>query len=804
MPAGSRRTEPAGFVGVTPAAGGPVGAVMFLQCREFTLDSLFQSGLEAAQQAVRSGDISDALTIWADLRVRFPARPEAYLQAAATHREAGNFDEADTLLADALSRLPNDSDLLFDYARIAEARRDDSEAVRRWELTCLGAPGHWLSHVGLMNTLMRLGRMEAAEAAGFRASELLPLEPNVYFAWAECAARGHRPEQAAKRYRTAVTANPDHPPLIHRLLDQLVLLERRQEAAAVVDEALAKWPGDPHFLRTKVRLALRARDFESALNALDSLGADPALGRERLLLAFEIFKAQPPEPIAVPILSLLVAEPDSGDRSWLPLIAHIPENPPFLAWVKDLLKRYPQPSASPALTVAQSMSGFTFTDVEILEFIEAYVAKGRSPLYSRIFSFLYYMFQPGETERVGALFLAWLKADLDSQLVEEPANPIRLISCLIFGAIFSEPAHRLVVERIGRLVGSDWQDRGNSCLDDPLDIMRSVAASAPALLTGNGEIRRTAAPRRGRLRIALCISGQLRGYREASPSWSALGLDDHDVTRFVHTWREVGQNWERIWDCLRHDREMHDAISRLGPNWIRKNYPKLATAIENAMSAGAYVSEQQLRDFYHTDFIRVEDDQFAPFAGKTNTWKMHYKIYATQTFAKSSGKEFDLYIKIRPDQLLRDVGKIDWTEIFQESHEKRALYADRPYQFTGEIIKAADQFIAGTCEPMDAYASVFTRANLCAQTGRQMFDAPDFFRPHATVGFSTVYQGVLMRSMPGVIFERLLNSTIIAPHQILSLLRSDVTNRAPIDFDREFVPAITVAVEKWERENLFQ
>ena len=52
------------------------------------------------------------------------------------------------------------------------------------------------------------------------------------------------------------------------------------------------------------------------------------------------------------------------------------------------------------------------------------------------------------------------------------------------------------------------------------------------------------------LRVALCVSGQLRGYKEAFPSWPSLGLDDHQVTTFVHTWQSVGQNWTRTWDFL--------------------------------------------------------------------------------------------------------------------------------------------------------------------------------------------------------------------------------------------------------------
>jgi hypothetical protein len=82
-----------------------------------------------------------------------------------------------------------------------------------------------------------------------------------------------------------------------------------------------------------------------------------------------------------------------------------------------------------------------------------------------------------------------------------------------------------------------------------------------------------------RLRIALCISGQLRGYEAAHPSWSRLGLDRHEVTRFVHVWQDIGRNWQRIWGFLRRDPFLWDTFVR--PNsiaFLRPRYPILMEA----------------------------------------------------------------------------------------------------------------------------------------------------------------------------------------------------------------------------------
>jgi len=265
------------------------------------------------------------------------------------------------------------------------------------------------------------------------------------------------------------------------------------------------------------------------------------------------------------------------------------------------------------------------------------------------------------------------------------------------------------------------------------------------------------------------------------------------VTTFVHTWHEVGQNWARLWDFLR-ERPLWEAVNSLGAGWIRDNYPGLGQAIDAAMASGSTVDEARLREFYGTDFVWVDDDRQAPFAGNVNTWKMHYKMYEAQRRATDSGIDFDLYIKIRPDQLLRSRSAVDWHQLFEESVRRRALYADRGYQFTGEIIKLADQFVTGAREPMDAYMSVFPRFTRCIEAKRFPFDGPQFFRAHAAVGFSTLYQGVLVRDMPALEFVKLLNPTIVSPQDVLDLLRMDIASRDPIDFDRQFLAEVEATV----------
>jgi hypothetical protein len=76
------------------------------------------------------------------------------------------------------------------------------------------------------------------------------------------------------------------------------------------------------------------------------------------------------------------------------------------------------------------------------------------------------------------------------------------------------------------------------------------------------------------LRIAVCISGQLRGFRQAYPTWTRLGLDHHDCFFAVHAWKKIGRNMPIKSDTAQRCfsgqflRAYKDVVSRMGYDFI--------------------------------------------------------------------------------------------------------------------------------------------------------------------------------------------------------------------------------------------
>ena len=127
------------------------------------------------------------------------------------------------------------------------------------------------------------------------------------------------------------------------------------------------------------------------------------------------------------------------------------------------------------------------------------------------------------------------------------------------------------------------------------------------------------------LKMALCISGQLRGYREVFKSWKRFNFSNHEVDTYCCVWKDVGR------------KSIHPShMSRL----FGQHFSQAFTSFVQGMSLSAvkslfrylyeymehpvYISEKEISEFYAATKCNVVDDQ--EFTGKANTYKMHYMI----------------------------------------------------------------------------------------------------------------------------------------------------------------------------------
>ncbi len=286
-----------------------------------------------------------------------------------------------------------------------------------------------------------------------------------------------------------------------------------------------------------------------------------------------------------------------------------------------------------------------------------------------------------------------------------------------------------------------------------------------------------------RLRIAVCVSGQLRGYQQAHASWDKFGFSQHDTTRFVDVWRDVGRNWHRIWLFTPHESRLRMLLSGSdAPALLQQRYPRLAAAV-----LSSEVDERRLSELYGTSFVRLENDNAEIFAGWKNVWKMHYKIDRAHRFALEDGRDFDLIVRVRPDIDLLEHRETDWQEIWYRCQHERKIFADRALSFVYDKIELGDQCAVGTRDAMDVYCGIYSEMTAFRLQNRYPYGVVPDLHNHEQLGLLTLYRGILSEQLPLLRNTLLRDPTLPSVEEILALLEKDTADRALDGLDQQFI-----------------
>src|SRR5665213_1038143 len=132
-------------------------------------------------------DWPSALQHWNFVRERFPDEAQAYFGAGVALWELGRLDEAEGLFGAAWERFPDRPAIATSYARLAQRRRDWSEALRRWESARERFPVAAEAHIGAIVALREMGRLDEAEIRLSQTMERFPEHPGAAAARAELA-----------------------------------------------------------------------------------------------------------------------------------------------------------------------------------------------------------------------------------------------------------------------------------------------------------------------------------------------------------------------------------------------------------------------------------------------------------------------------------------------------------------------------------------------------------------------------------------------------------------------------------------
>ena len=294
-------------------------------------------------------------------------------------------------------------------------------------------------------------------------------------------------------------------------------------------------------------------------------------------------------------------------------------------------------------------------------------------------------------------------------------------------------------------------------------------------------------------RIAVCISGQLRGYPSAFRSWRNSLLRDVAYDLFVDSWERIGRSGaepfrsvlpfagERFVQCYR------EAGLQRGLDEVKQRYPILFRTLAETGRA----TEAGLRDFYMTPNVHLDDESMTPFAAYSNQDKMHSKISSCFEMAMTAGREYDLIVRLRPDKPIRDLC-FSWRELLDACRTRPVVFADRAFglHYAGPMI--GDQFAIGTPAMMEVYSRTWTMHPRIAACGLLKF--PKVFEGHVSLAQVCWLHGVDVRRAP-VLFGPLQDAERLPSNVILECLAADASGR----MDRLDADLIEAASEDLKR-----
>jgi tetratricopeptide (TPR) repeat protein len=203
----------------------------------------------------RQGDVERAVASLRQVPERTPADARAKLVAEAQMlREVKRWDDAYAAFARAVERFPEDVDLLYEQAMVAERldRVDDMERLLRRVIEI--QPGHGHAHNALGYSLADRGlRLEEARTLIRKALELLPGDPFITdsLGWVEY--RMGNLTEAERLLRQAWTSRPDTEIGAH-LGEVLWALGQRDEARRIWRQAQARDGSNEVLRETLARL----------------------------------------------------------------------------------------------------------------------------------------------------------------------------------------------------------------------------------------------------------------------------------------------------------------------------------------------------------------------------------------------------------------------------------------------------------------------------------------------------------------------------------------------------------------------
>lgn len=226
----------------------------------------YKEAAELAEAAIIRKNWQEAIQLWKNIRAEYPARAQAYSQAAFALRQSGDTDGAEALAQKAMELFPKDPRGYFQYAEVAMCRKDWAEAVRRWEMIRKFFPHHPGGYIREGAALRLDYKFSDAEQLLLKSTELFPDIAQAFIEYAEVAMRQSNWEEASRRWNMVRSKFPQKP--LGYIRGSVALREygKLLEAEKLIKQALEHFPNEPAVVTEYCEISMQRKDWSEAVS----------------------------------------------------------------------------------------------------------------------------------------------------------------------------------------------------------------------------------------------------------------------------------------------------------------------------------------------------------------------------------------------------------------------------------------------------------------------------------------------------------------------------------------------------------
>jgi len=294
--------------------------------------------------------------------------------------------------------------------------------------------------------------------------------------------------------------------------------------------------------------------------------------------------------------------------------------------------------------------------------------------------------------------------------------------------------------------------------------------SAAYLLSELGDVTVVSKNKIKELKIAVCVSGQLRGYKKAFNTWKCFTETNHDVDFYCSVWDNVGSK-----GITRDENQLRRIFPKefmrvfLDYTYSLNNVEQKFENLFNYFNMKKKVTEKQLADLYNPvkySIIKEED-----YVGKDNMYKMHMMIQKAYELIEEPQK-YDLIVRMRADKPINSFA-VDGYDIYN-ALDKDMIFVDNFLALCHSLgFKMGDQFAVGKHAVMGIYSKTFSSVI----EKRGIFKKYPIFTPHATLFLSMLSNDVEVRSIvPYMKLGALVNDSDLHGKELVELLKKDLSD----------------------------